>query len=339
MITITSNFDSDATVVNWQLGKFCEKNCHYCTAYDFKLSIKKGKNVLFYPDDRLAFDDHIADLLPKVIKKGHILFFGGEPTLHPKGIEYFNQICKETKDNPDVVVFLVTHGDIDLEKIQAINPHGKKEHIISISYHYYQVVFEEWFEKVKLWNTRGNIIVSSIVPRRPKVWDQYRKNMRIVLDSGISTELKPELDNRTNMPDPVSMAEFKDMFYEASGKQPPWLGEKFGKEVYLDDGTRKETIRDIEVLGNIPLCPNKTMCSIRQYCISDNILSYSCDEGDRHELSIDTTQEELDKLLQTGHVMCTKESCTENRQLPATIRIMSTDLDDPVYKKYIGTKL
>lgn len=339
MIKITSNLPADKVMVNWQVSKFCENSCHYCTAYDFKISVKKGKNVVSYTDERIALDDRIAELLPQVIKKGHILLFGGEPTLHPKGIEYFNELCRVTKDNPDVTIFLVTHGNIDDEKILSINTHGKKEHIVSISYHYYQVKFPLWLEKVKMFHERTNVIASAIVPRRRIVWKQFEENMRVLIDSGIPTELKSELDNLTNEPDHVGLARFKDMYYEAASKHSDFLNTYYLKELYLDEGQRREIVSDIEVLGGIPVLPGKSICNNRQFAISENILKFSCDEGGQVELSQETTAEDMLAFMNKNTITCMKSFCTENRQIPATIRVFGRTLDDPEYKAFLNTRL
>ena len=339
MIKITSNLPSDKVMINWQVSKFCENACHYCTAYNFKISVKKGKNVVSYTDERIALDDKIAEMLPQVVKKGHILLFGGEPTLHPKGIEYFNELCRVTKDNPDVTIFLVTHGNIDDEKIRSINTHGKKEHIISISYHFYQVKFPLWLEKVKLFHERSNIIASAIIPRRRIVWKQFEENMRVLLDSGIPTELKSELDNLTNEPDHNGLERFKDMYFEAANTRSEFLNSYYIKELYLDEGPRREIVPDIEVLGDIPIMPGKSICNNRQFAISENIFKFSCDEGGQLVLTPETTTEQVLEFMGKNTITCMKSRCTENRQIPATIRVFGKTLDDPEYKDFLNTRL
>ena len=339
MIKISSRIPTDRVVVHWQVSKFCEKDCHYCTAYNFKISVNKGKNVVSYTDERIALDDKIAELLPQVVKKGNILLFGGEPTLHPKGIEYFNELCRVTRDNPDVTIFLVTHGDIEEEKIRAINTHGKKEHIISISYHYYQVNFPLWLEKVKLFHKNNNVIASAIIPRRRIVWKQFEQNMRVLLDSGIPTELKSELDNLTNAPDHIGLQRFRDMYYEAANTRGEFLNSYYVNELYLEEGNRKEVVPDVEVLNDIPLMPGKSICNNRQFAITENVFKFSCDEGGQLILTQDTTAEQLLEFVGKNTITCTKSHCTETRQIPATIRVFGKTLDDPEYKDFLNTRL
>lgn len=338
MITITTSMPDTKTVIHWQVSKFCEKSCHYCTAYDFMQTIKKDKAILYHPQEKIELDDKIVELLPQMVTNGHILLFGGEPTLHPKGIEYFNKLCYATKDNPDVVIFLVTHGDIDEAKIDAINTHGKKEHIVSISYHHYQIVFEEWLEKVKLWNKKTNVLVSSIIPKQSAVWNSYADNMRTLLDVNISIDVKAELDNRTNIPDPNGIRNFTDLYYQGLKSQTDFIRSLDKRSLFLQEGNVVKTVNATE--DALPLVPNKTFCNSSQFVIADDRLSLSCNEGNILRLTTDTILEEVQTFMSTRNVICSKNFCSENRiAFPATIKIVGATLEDPQYRKFVENQL
>lgn len=336
MITVTSNMPTDKLVVHWQVSKFCEKSCHYCTAYDFMQTIKKDKAILHHPQDKINLDNHIAELLPQVVTNGNILLFGGEPTLHPKGIDYFNSLCYNTSDNPNVAIFLVTHGDIDLDKIESVDTYGKPEHIVSISYHYYQVDFNKWLEKVKLWNKKTNVLVSAIIPRSKKVWKDFEANLITMFNEGIAIDIKSELDNKTNLPDKEGIKHFKDLYEVGRNTQSEIMQQLDLRTLYITDGTDTKTVYATE--DALPLKPKFTFCNTRQYTIAEDILKVSCDEGGQLKLSQNTTAEDIKKFATGDVISCSKSFCSENRiAFPATVKILDTTLDD--YKEFIGNQL
>jgi organic radical activating enzyme len=331
MITVTTDMPRSKTIVHWQVSKFCEKSCHYCTAYDFMQTIKKDKAVLYHPQEKIQLDDKIVELLPQIVTNGHILLFGGEPTLHPKGIEYFNELCRVTKDNPDVVIFLVTHGDIDESKIQSINTHGKKEHIISISYHHYQIVFEEWLEKVKLWNELTNVLVSSIIPKQKSVWEAYENNMRVLLSTNIPVDIKAELDKKTNIPDANGPVHFKQLSLEATKTHTPFIDSLNYRTIKLDNYSLYSGSKAL------PLNPFKTFCNTSQYMIADNKLTKSCNEGTVFEINSNTSVDDINNYFTSNEIItCTKKFCTENRvSFPAIIKILDKTTADPEYQEFV----
>ena len=91
MIKFSTNIPKDYIALNWCVTKYCQFNCHYCTSKDFLVSVKKG-GTIEHDAELLATHDKIAELIPKVIKKGHVFFTGGDPSAHPKAFEYFNSI-------------------------------------------------------------------------------------------------------------------------------------------------------------------------------------------------------------------------------------------------------
>lgn len=337
MIKFTSSIDPRKISFYWALTKYCDKSCHYCAASEFVKTTKKNKNLLECSDEKILLDDYIAKMLPELVPSGHIMFFGGEPTLHPKCIDYFNELCLATKDNPNVTLYLITHGDISEERIRSINTHGKQEVAISISYHYYQVDFEAWFERVKIFNSLYNVIVSALTPRRPAVWDQFEKNIRFIIDSGIPVELKPEFDYVNNDFDPISINHFKDLKIEAEKTRTPFLKSYHQDVIYVTDGNRKETLTKIKDIGNIPVVPLKTVCANKTFILLENILQFSCGEGRKLKLTNDVSVDEVKEFISKNSIICTRNSCQENRNTPATITIAGASLEDKRYQDFVNT--
>ena len=324
MIEIKAQKDL-GTVVQWQLSKFCEKNCHYCTAYDFMLSLKTGVHVHYEPEV-LKYHEHIKELLISGIDHGQILLFGGEPTLHPNGIEYFNEMCRRT--GPDVMILLTTHGDISVDKINQFNPGNKKEHIVAVSYHHYQVNFEEWWTKVQMLNKRVNVMVSSIIPRRPRVWDAWKRNMDIVLDSGIVVEFKPELKKEDNTIDPISVSAFKD--YVIAGEQTirsaSFTQSGLSEWIDISDGNSKVRIPRSGLADEIRLQPGKTICNNKNHMIVDNTLYVACGQGQPQTINKDTTVEEFKRYINSPPIICRNTTCQGDRYNPPHIKILNADL-------------
>lgn len=342
MIKIKANKTADEVmVVNWQLSRYCELSCHYCTSYEFTLTTKKNKHTVLYSDEELRVHDRIADILPKIVNRGNLMFYGGEPTLHPKGIEYFNKFCQETVDNHNVTIFLVTHGDISLEKISMLDPGQKKEHVISISYHHYQVKFEEWFEKVKLINQKTNAFVSAIIPRQPKVWDQFEKNMRIIFESGINMELKSELDPKTNEPDMAGLARFKELFEDCIKHRNDVTNLYYVPKLYLDDGKQTATIGNMKMMSVVPIIPNKTICKTRNFNITEGMnLRRACELGEKFQFTESTTLEDAKSYIERmSSITCTRFMCTDSSNITTDLTVLGEDLTHPKFQKFIKSAL
>ncbi len=296
MISIKTNNKLNKTI-NWQLSKFCEKNCHYCTSYDARKTIKRSKNIVTYSDNDLRIHNNIFKSLMK-LDNCIIQLFGGEPTLHPKGIYYFNELCKCNNKE----IFLVTHGDISEEKIKSISP-GKSKHTISISYHYYQVDFDTWIQKVLLFNKTLNVIVSAIIPKEKKVWKTFRQNILKIKNLKIKFELKLELDNKTLIGDPAGLIEFNDLLTN---------------NIQTFSIKYKDNISTYPVsfiTQGITLIPRRTICHNLQFIISsDNILSPGCSNGSYLHLTNLTTSNEIIYHIQKNlKLFCISKTCSENR--------------------------
>lgn len=335
MIKISSSTNPEYKSVYWAITKFCDKACHYCAASEFVLTTKKKGNVLNYSDEDLALHDHIAEMLPILIPKGNILFFGGEPTLHPKCIEYFNDMCRKTRDNKDLTLFLITHGDVDEDIINAIDTHGKDECVISISYHHYQVKdFDRWVSRAKMFNERFHTIVSAIVPRRPAVWDSFEEVILKLVDSNIPYELKAEFDAIANEPDFVSLKRFEQLHIDSANSRTEFLNSRYNTQMYFNDGVKTITIPDVKDMGSIPIVANNTLCSNKTLCIVENLLTWSCGEGNTMPITIESTIEDVQAFANQNRITCPRNSCTENRQVQSSITVLGTTLEDKRYQDF-----
>lgn len=339
MIEYTFDRPLGTNMFQWELSKYCEKSCHYCTSHDYRYSIKSGRYEVYYPQEALDLHDHLAYILPKTISKGHIMLFGGEPTLHPKGIQYFNDLCLETRDNDEVGIHLVTHGDISYEKIHAINAQGKNNHVVSVSYHHYQVWkhFDEWFAKVRELNKHLRVCVFAIVPPREAVWEQFEKNCKIMMESEVHIELKAQYDITTPelLPHMESLEHFKHLYNEGVRRRPKWVDDDLPHNMFISDGKETVPIKEMQVAPNFPLIPGKTFCKIRHFMIIDDIINPTCGEGNKFRVTTDTTVEELQAFLRKVPIVCQKTSCTENRNPPESIKILGFDFDSPEIKDFI----
>jgi hypothetical protein len=332
MITVESSHFSKNKIVSiaWAVTEFCQKHCHYCTAHNYLKSLKTEGVELFFPKEQLELDDKIVDMMIQTVKSGEINMFGGEPTLHPKGIEYFNRLCKETPN--DVKILLTTHGDIDDDKILAIDPGNKINYGVSISYHFYQVKFDEWFEKVKLFDQNiENTLVSAIIPNSETVWPKFIENMQRIIDAGIRCELKSCYD-RCNNPDSNALRVFNDMINETNKltRQNKTYG------IIIKEGDRKITIPNIKQMAlQIPLVPNKTICTTGQFNIAQGYLTRACLIGNKLPVNKDTTLKDFQNYINNVTYTCPQQICTDSTNITTDLKIFGATLDDPKYKYFL----
>lgn len=330
MIKIQTNHHTDGQVISiaWAITEFCDKRCNYCSSSYFLKSLK-AKNVdLYFPEERLQIDDHIANILPKIVTKGELIFYGGEPTLHPRGIEYFNKFCKETDEN--VRIIFITHGDISKELLESFDTHGKKNYIITLSYHYYQTKFESWLENAKLMSSKfDNILLSAIIPRQQTVWDDFKAKMRIMLDSGMHCEIKSEHD-KENEPDLRALRHFKDMIDEANA----WRTDNmYGLELIENGNT--VVLPNVKSIGQIPLIPNKSICRTRQFIIVNNRFSRACTEGNYLDIDVSTLADSIKNYIDTSAHTCEKAVCKDSTNTTTDIVVFGGSLTDKIYQDFI----
>ena len=328
MIRIKSNHhDENVVSLAWAITEFCDKRCNYCTSAYFLKSLKAKGIELYFPEERLALDDHIANMLPKVVTKGEIIFYGGEPTLHPRGIEYFNKLCKEMPE--DVRIIFITHGDITKEQLESFDTNNRKNYVITFSYHYYQTKFEPWLENAKILSNKfDNLLLSAIIPRQQTVWEDFRNKMRVMLDTGMHCEIKSEHD-KNNEPDLRAIREFKDLIDEAN----KWRTHLYG--LVLSEGDAEVFLPNVKSMSQIPLIPNKSICKTGQFAIVNNRLARACGEGNYVDVSINTTPDELKKYIDNITLTCVKNVCKDSTNTTTNITVFGASLNDKKYKDFV----
>jgi organic radical activating enzyme len=334
MIKIQSTHHSGDNFVRvaWDVTEFCEKRCHYCVSYRWLKSLK-AKDVEFdIPPERIELDDHMAKLIPQIMTEGDICFFGGEPTLHPKGIEYFNQMCRDT--TKDTNILFATHGDIDEEKIRSFDPGNKENYMICVSYHYYQVKFEQWLEKVKIFQECiPNVYVSGLIPPQKKIWDQYRENINKIMDLGIRFELKPQLDPVLGEPDLGVIHYWKEDMAKAE-KTFPRLVDNQTYGILLDDGNQKLRVPNAKFTPQIPLIAGQSLCQTKQFNLINGKFERACSLGDSIEIKTDTTVDELKNFVNNTKMMCPINACRDSSNITTNIAVMGADLSSPRFAEY-----
>jgi len=337
MIKIKSSHHSDDGFVRiaWDVTEFCEKRCHYCTSYKFLKSLKAKDTVFDIPPERLAIDDTVAKLIPQLMTKGDVCFYGGEPSLHPKGIQYFNQMCIDSHEETNLL--FVSHGDIDEAKIRSINPGNKKNYMVCVSYHFYQVKIDEWLEKVKLFKECiPNFYVTGLIPPQEKVWTQYRENVQKIMDTGVRFELKPQLDPITGEPNIGVIQEFQDLLDIIDAKfginDPLREGIKYG--INLDDGNTKIKVPNAKFTPQIPLIAGKSICKTRQFNLIAGNFERACGVGEAIQIDANTTVEEVKHFIDNTAIMCPRQACTDSSNITTNIAVMGIDLTDAKFAEY-----
>jgi len=335
MIKFSTNIPKDYIALNWCITKYCQFNCHYCTSKDFLVSVKKigMEKAIHHDEELLATHDRIADLLPKVIKKGHVFFTGGDPSAHPKAFEYFNSICEQTVDNPDFRVLLSTHGDTD--KLLDLNPGNKKEHMIVVSFHMIQVRdrFDKWIEGVKKLNDKGyNVLFSGVIPRQEKQWEEFKNYVERVYELGIPIEIKPEICRQTLRTDERGLNYMKELYVKTTKGRGDLTTDLVVRETIIeDDKNNKQLINNIRISNNIPLEPGRTFCYTKQFEVnSEADIVYTCGQGGKKVLSPNTNREELSEFIYQPPLRCNAEFCIWAKWVPEAT-ILGVDL---TYDKY-----
>lgn len=322
--------------LNWQLSKFCENNCHYCTSWDAKKTIKNNANIVEYSDEELEIAEtifHHINELDNII----IQMYGGEPTLHPKGVEYFNRLCKGGLDKPNRTLFLVTHGNIDEEKIESLDSHGNDNHLLSISYHHHQVKdFNAWLKKIKNLNKKLNCMVSAIIPRNKRrkesLWAEFEEKMLQVEDCGIELELKLELDKYDLTADSAGIMRFSNMI-ERVHRKNKHISDMF---VVISDETTSYKLNILDTMVGVPITYPNTLCNNNQFTITqNNILSAGCSMGSNFEIKPESTIDEIISHMKlNSSIMCGAKTCSENRH-QMDIKIFNKNLNDTVYADFV----
>lgn len=333
MIRIKSNHSTEKiTSVAWAITEFCDKRCNYCSSSYFLKSLKAKGIELFYADDRLKLDDHIANMLPNVVTNGEIIFYGGEPTLHPKGIDYFNKFCKETSE--DVRIIFITHGDISAEQLESFNTWGKKNYIVTLSYHYYQTEFDRWLENAKLLAGKlDNILLSAIIPRQQTVWDDFKNKMQRMIDTGLNCEIKSEHD-KNNEPDLRAIKHFKEMIDQTNA----WREDNLYGLVLSENG-KEVFLPNVKAMSQIPLVANKSICKTGQFIIVNHKFSRACTEGNDIDLTLNTTTTDVINYIDNITTTCNRAACKDSTNTTTDITVFGASLDDKIYQDFISCEM
>lgn len=326
----------NATDVSWQLSRYCENNCHYCIAHDEKQTIKNGQNEVEYSEKEIMIHDNIFGLLNEM-ETATIKLYGGEPTLHPKGIAYFNALCKEAKKKPNKTIILVTHGMISYAKIDEINTYGCDTHLLSVSYHYNEVKdFEEWKSRVLKLNSKTNVMVSAIIPRNKRrkelVWDDFEGRILSLYNEGISIELKLEQDKHTGSVDVGSMDRFRGLAVKMQ-KDNRFISDI---QIRISDENRSIPIEMLYAMSKIPLKKNFTHCTNTNFIISSsNQLGTSCSMGSHMQFAEGTTRGDfIDYLVANGSISCGMDKC-DGGWHQMDVKVYNADLEEDSYKLFL----
>lgn len=338
MIKFGTDIPKDYVALNWSVTRYCQFNCHYCTSKDFLISVKKlGMEHAIHSDELIATHDHIIDMIPRVIKQGHVFLTGGDPTAHPKGIEYFNTLCKNTLDNDNVLICLSTHGDVELERLMQFDTHGKKQHLIIVSYHMAQVRdrFEEWVDKIKRFYDQGhNIVMSGVIPRQEKQWDQFKGNLEYVDNLGIPLEIKPEICRQQMHTDANGLMYMKELYAKTVKERNNIANKMIVRPVEIeDDKNNKFTMNNVRIVNQVPLVPGQTFCFTKQFEINEDAnIGFTCGQGGRQQLSPITSDEEFRDFIYQPPLRCQADICHEPKFVPEAV-VLGKDLTDPEYTK------
>jgi organic radical activating enzyme len=342
MIKFSTDIPKDYIALNWSVTRYCQFNCHYCTSKDFLISVKKtGLETAVHEDDLVATHDKIIDMIPRVVKQGHIFLTGGDPTAHPKGIEYFNTLCRELKNNENVLICLSTHGDVAVERLLEFDTHSKKDHLIIVSYHMAQVRnrFKEWVEKIKTFYDQGhNIVMSGVIPRQQKQWDQFKENLEYVSSLGIPLEIKPEICRQQMHTDADGLMYMKDLYASSVKERNPIANRMIVRPTDIeDDKGNKFTMNNIRIVNQVPLVPGRTFCFTKQFEINEDAnIGYTCGQGGRIQLTPNTTDQEFRDFLYQQPLRCQSDICHEPKFVPEAT-VLGKDLTDEEYTKvYAG---
>ena len=279
----------------WRIISLCDKNCHYCIEREH---IDRSVKTIFIDKDRFANQHNIFEFLRK--EKGNVEFCGGETTLHPKAIEWFNQLCHENVNNSRNIQ-MVSHGDISLEKINEFDPGDKKEHLLMISYHFYQVDFNEWFKKLLLLKDKMNVRCSVVIPSLKQNWEQLKTNLETI-KKHFQLLIKLELQN-----DKYNIEGY-EYFKDLIDTDVFDLG---NPDSYITDSDKVYRTNH-QITVSLPIVKNKSLCKNVMIAIFDDVFSASCGQGKTFKVLHDTEHKDIkNKLSNNTRIMCTQDDCSQ----------------------------
>lgn len=316
----------------YQLSKYCDKNCPYCTSYESKISIKNKEKV--ENKSKLIYDKIFKYIIEFYSKhEGLLNLFGGEPTIHNDFIKYYNDFSKNVcQVFPNRWLFVTTHGEHLKEVIPDLDI--PRNHFFSVSYHHYTTKWNIWLENLKyLKDNNINFIVSSIIPRLDRVHPKYFERMKILKDLNIPLEFKLEFDQETIDIKIEHYYKFKNLFKET---EKTIKGFNFPLEIFSDFKVTYDNKDKIfpyyTILSNIPLfkntyCINKSVGIYTDIKNNQMVFNSACGEGIKYIIDDNTNHNFIEDYFKQNHhkMLCTQKFCNNDRHNPNKIITIATN--------------
>ena len=299
----------------WRIIDTCDKACPYCIE---SKSITRGK-VIEYDHKLLKDQRRIMDYLVELVE-GNIEFCGGEPTQHPKAIEWFNELCSEPYKNK--FIYFVTHGDISPEQILEFNP-ITSNHLVTVTYHPTQVNFVDWYLKLLELQDRVNLMVTVVIPKEKTHWNRLLNEL-LVISKHHDIQIKFELYNN------VVSYEAKDYFKTIINLPNRYFANNSHPNAIIDNNGHKY-LDDHKITVSLPIIDN-AICNNNMFGIFGNVLQASCAQGKSLTLNDTITNQYINDFISTSILICSNKFCSQQYRFN-TIR-MPGSLNNPIYNEY-----
>ncbi len=167
-----------ATSVSWNINRYCNYKCSYCTQQDDKL---KGQDV----SDFRPFLDAFRQLIGPI----EVKISGGEPFLYPD----FLQMCREMRER-HFYISIVTNFSAQVENLfDFLDVVGDLLQVFSASLHLEYADPGEFLAKALQFKQKmaanSSFVVTSVAS--PRHLTELNKIGRIFLDHGVRFNLQP----------------------------------------------------------------------------------------------------------------------------------------------------
>jgi len=253
------NFDKLISLT-FEVTYACDKNCFYCCQPKTKTDTK-------------VIND-IWKIILKIDMPLHLIIIGGEPTLIPESIDYFNEYYLKYKETDDKFCTYFTHGN-SKNYDKFISTNNNKKFTISINYHYEETDYDLFMENIKLLRNK-KINVAVCLLWYDAITDENIQKMKNVLITakslGCETHVEFEFDYS------------KNSFNENIKKYPEIMElrkkcYKYGsieisnKSKTINYTSRDEFLNKVKYISNLPkICSNQFF-----YISPDGKIKYDCD--------------------------------------------------------------
>jgi hypothetical protein len=278
----------------------------------------------YFSDEELKVHENIYQFLLKQTNT-KIEFFGGEPIAHPKGVEYFNGLCKNSKDNDKVAIYVLTHGDLKDEIISKIDTGGKKECMFIASYHPTQVNFDEWITSLTKIKEKVNLSCTLILPPDKKKWGHLYMVFEKLLDMNIFVSYRLLSDTNYYSKLTEDLLTFFNPLFERN--KNGMLFDFHSTQILETKDNQKRILSTHEILDGFRPIPNRTFCRSRQFLIDyQSKIGLGCSmRKESFQITGDTDHNTLQEIVDTQHIIqCTKDVCVEVNGISTTTRIMDS---------------